>query len=227
MNSIVNQHGGTAIWEKAHTARTAAMDQEWRSAGGSRSLSSHISNLRNKLVDLKRCCSNLNRTPPTDREMVLKLMSTIITTNPLLVAHMSQVNADIVGLGSNFEACAAHLMLADPIETKVITGGRKGRVSVSSLSGRGGDTGVDLRWHHPDEFKKLTSAQKSELGRWRRSEAGQSSIAESLAKFKADKAASKKRKSSEISGGGTLRGKEKTGGNGGGDNNEGKRYTKK
>ena len=34
MNSIVNQHGGTAIWERAHTARTAAMDIEWKSAGG-------------------------------------------------------------------------------------------------------------------------------------------------------------------------------------------------
>ena len=209
MNSIVNQHGGTTVWEKAHTARTIVLNQEWKSAGGTRPLSSHISCLRNKHVDLKRCCSNLNRTPTTEREMVLKLMSTITTTNPLLIAHMSQVNADIVGLGSNFEACAAHLMLADPIETKVTSGGRKGRVSVSSLSGRGGETGVDLCWHDPDEFKKLTSAQKAELGTWRRSEDGQASIAESLSKFKADKAASKKRKSSEISGGGTPRGKEK------------------
>ena len=150
-------------------------------------------------------------------------MSTIITTAPLLIAYMSQVNADIVGLGSNFELCAAHLMLADPIETKAISAGKK-RVSISALSGRG-DTGVDLRWHEPEEFKKLTLVQKSELGRWQKTEAGHASIAKSLKKFKSEKhAASKKRKSSEISGGGTKRG---TTGDGGGDNSEGKRYTKK
>ena len=210
---------------KAHTARVASLDTKWNSAGATRSLTAHCASLRNKLVDIRRCCVHINRAPPTDREMVLKLMSTITTTNPLLTAHISQVNADTIGLGSNFEATAAHLMLADPIETKLATSGRK-RVSISSLSGRGG-TGVDLRWYTMDEFKKLTSEQKSELGRWRRSEAGQAAIAESLAKFKAEKATGKKRKSSEISGGGTSRGKEKSGGDGEGGNSEGKVYTKK
>ena len=90
-------------------------------------------------------------------------MSTITTTNPFLIAHISQVNVDTIGLGSNFEATAAHLMLADPIETKLATSGRK-CVSISSLSGRGDSTGVDLRWYTMDEFKKLTTEQKSELG---------------------------------------------------------------
>lgn len=228
MNSIIDQHGGSAIWEKAHTSRTAALDQEWKSANANRSLSTHISHLRNKYVDLKRCCSHLNRTPPTEREMVLKLMSSINTTHPLLTAHMSAVNADIVGLGSNFERCAAHLMLADPIETKPVSAGRK-RVSISGLAGRGDETQVDLRWHEPEEFKQLTKAQKAELTRWRKTEEGHASIAKSLKKFKAEKiAANKKRKSSDISGGATKRGR-----TGDGDykdvsnTSEGKRYTKK
>ena len=132
--------------------------------------------------------------------MVLKLIFTITTTNLLLIAHILQVNADTIGLGSNFEATATHLILADPIETKLATSGWK-RVSISSLSGRSNSTGVDLRWYTMDEFKKLNLEQKSELGRWRRSEAGQAVIAESLAKFREEKAAGKKRKSSEISGG--------------------------
>ena len=103
------------------------------------------------------------------------------------------------------------------------------RVSISSLAGRGDNTCVDLRWYSPAEFKKLTSEQKSELDRWRRSDNGQAVIAASLKKFKAEKAAGKKRKSSKISGGGALRGKGKNGGDGGGgeDNGEGKVYTKK
>ena len=150
--------------KKAHTARVGSLDTKWNSAGAARSLTAHYASLRNKLVDIKRCCVHINRAPPTEREMVLKLMSTITTTNPLLIAHILQVNADPTGLGSNFEATAAHLMLADPIKTKEYKRGTS-RVSISAaLAGRGDSTGVDLRWYSPAEFKKLTSEQKSELG---------------------------------------------------------------
>jgi len=156
-------------------------------------------------------------TPPTEREQVLKLIASIITTEPLLIAHILQVNTDPGGLGANFEANATHLIFADPIETKELSRGTSRAASISStLAGRGDDTGVDLRWYSPAEFKKFTQEEKIELARWKRSDAGKAVIAGSLKKFKRDKQASKKRKSSEISGVGTPRGKGKTGGDSGG-----------
>ena len=88
---------------------------------------------------------------------------------------------------------------------------------------------VFLPWYGTEEFKKLTSEEKLELGRWRRSDDGKAVIAESLKKFKKNKADFRKRKLSEISGGGTLRDKGNTGGDGGGEsgNSESKVYTEK
>ena len=159
---------------------------------------------------------------------VLKLITSIITSESLLIAHISQVNADPVGLGANFEATATHLMLADPIEMKELSRGTSRGASIfSTAAGRGDITGVDLRWYNPEEFRKLTQDERTELARWRKSDDGKAVIAASLKKYKADKATIKKRKSSEISGGGTSRGKGKTGGDGGGEGGNDKVYTKK
>ena len=50
------------------------------------------------------------------REQVLWLVGSIITTNPLLTAHIAGINGDPNRLGNNFESAATHLMLADPIK---------------------------------------------------------------------------------------------------------------
>ena len=51
----------------------------------------------------------------TEREKVLALRSSIETINPLLQAHIASVNKDPNGLGNNFEDCATHLMIANPV----------------------------------------------------------------------------------------------------------------
>ena len=48
----------------------------------------------------------------------MQFKDTIETINPLLQAHPEKVNSDPKGLGINFEDCATHLMIADPVVEK-------------------------------------------------------------------------------------------------------------
>ena len=66
-----------------------------------KTLTNHIATFHVTMVNLKRCCLHTDQTPPTEREQVLKLLASIITAEPLLIAHISQVNADLGGLGAN------------------------------------------------------------------------------------------------------------------------------
>ena len=110
------QYGGCTKWENAHDAVMSTLKTNRNSANANKTLTNHIATYRVNLVDVKRCCKRTGRSPPTVREQILWMVGSIITANPLLTAHIAQINGDPLGLGMNFEGAATHLMLADPIE---------------------------------------------------------------------------------------------------------------
>ena len=61
-------------------------------------------------------------------------------------------------------------------------------ISAIDFSAGRGSTGVDLRWHHPKEFKALPPDQKEELCTWQKSQDGKKILEKSKA------SADKKRK---------------------------------
>ena len=126
----------------------------------------------------------------TEREKVLALKSLIETISPLLQAHIAKVNSDPNGLGNNFEDCATHLMIADPVVVKKSKANK--RVNVSAFGGWGPKTVVEYRFHDNEEFKKLTRAQKKELFEYRKTVQGK-------AAFEASRNEFKKRKAGDIS----------------------------
>ena len=99
------------------------------SANGTKILTNHIAAFCAAMVDVIRWCKRTGRSTPTEREQVLLLVGSIITTNPLLMVHISMINGDPNGLGNIFEGTSTHLMLANR--------------SACALTGRG-RTGVDL-----------------------------------------------------------------------------------
>lgn len=46
------------------------------------------------------------------------MVESIVTVDPLLIAHIAAINGDPNGKGMNFEFAATHLILADPVERK-------------------------------------------------------------------------------------------------------------
>ena len=74
------------------------------------------------------------------------MVESIVTIDPLLIAHIAAINGDPNGKGMDFELAATHLMLADPVERKAATLNNNSKrkrngITISStqvLSGRGG-----------------------------------------------------------------------------------------
>ena len=194
VRTILLQHGGRNKWEVAHDQVLKDVKTEWSSANGVKTLTLHIGAYRQRVVDLKKCCKHTGRSPPTVREQVLWMIGSIETTDPLLIAHIAQINGDPTGMGMNFEAAATHLMLADPVARSAVKSKRKrsGNPSISALAGRG-ETGVDFRWHNRNEFKALSSNQKDELSAWRNTASGKKAMEEAKATFKAKHDAKKQK----------------------------------
>ena len=164
------QYGGRSKWERAHDLSMSNMKIKWNSANSNKNLTLHIAFFRQTWVDLKYCCKHTGRSAPTARERVLWMLESIVTVDPLLIAHIAAINGDPNGKGMDFELAATHLMLADPVERKaaILNNNSKRKrngITVSSaqvLSGRG-ESGVDFRWHNRKEFRELTQNQKDEL----------------------------------------------------------------
>ena len=128
----------------------------------------------------------------TEREKVLDLKSTIETVSPLLQAHIAKVNSDPNGLGNNFEDCATHLMIANPVVVKKSKLNKRVNVAAAAFIGKCPDTGVEYRFHSDEEFKALTRAQKRAFFEYRKT-------AEGKAAFEASRKEFKKRKASDNS----------------------------
>ena len=145
VQTILMKYGGRNKWELAHDQVVKDVKIPWSSANGVKTLTLHIGALRQRVVDLKKCCKHTGRAPPTVREQVLWMIDSIETTDPLLIAHIAQINGDPTGMGIDFEAAATHLMLADPVAKAAVKSKRKrsGNPSISALAGTM-ETGVDF-----------------------------------------------------------------------------------
>ena len=178
MSTILLQHEGKEKWEKAHEQLIVMLKKKWKSTGNI-ILTEHIAVFRCVNAKIVRACKHTGHTPRTEREKVLLILNSINTTDSLLQAHVSNINGDPSGRGSNFEDTTTHLMLVDPVEKNQSKQSNR-KISVSSsLAGRGSGTGVDLRWYPNWEYKKLDEKEKKELGDWRKTPAGESAMKKS------------------------------------------------
>ena len=85
------------------------------------------------------------------------------------------------GLQNNFERAVSHLLPYDPVAKKQATGIKRGSALISLMEAHDGPnmtiaandskpslgkTGVHLRYHKHNEYKKLTHGQRHELSEW-------------------------------------------------------------
>ena len=92
------------------------LKKKWKSTGNI-TLTEHITPFQGIFAAKIICtCKHTDHTSPIEREQVLLIINLIDITDSLLQAHVSSINGDPSGRGSNFEDTATHLMLADPVE---------------------------------------------------------------------------------------------------------------
>jgi hypothetical protein len=130
---------------------------------------------------MQQCAEHVAFQLPNEFTRVGYLLDAIENTDAGLQAAIAQVRTDdgAGGKRNDFEATASYLLPYDPVAKKRAAGGKRERATisdttadVSSTEGFGtkpgiGKTGVHLRYHSKEEYKKLSKEQRLELKEWR------------------------------------------------------------
>ncbi len=112
---------------------------------------------------------------PGDRQRVSYLLDLLETDNPKMLAGTAAIEQDELGKRVSFESLVAFLLQFDPVVAKNVKAKGLG-VNLLETSGDKspggvtmGTSGVELRWHEPQKFSKLSKEQKAKLSEWNKS----------------------------------------------------------
>lgn len=145
-------------------------------------LESFITQHRAAHVSLERCAQSVPHQIPNECTRVIHLMDAIQSSDAPLqaaIAHIKSQSDDPDGLGNNFEEAAAYLLQFCPVSRKRKSSSNDRTYNVSSVGistddgkkrskPNKGETGVELRYYKPKEYRKLSADQVEELRRWRK-----------------------------------------------------------
>ena len=140
-----------------------------------------MTNHRAAYDDLIDCSNHITVPVPSNEQRVEYLIDSIICQDTALQASIGLIRADTNNMRSNFELSASSLIEVDPYKRSNRGGqnNRQANISAIDFHGGRGQTGVDLRWHHPKEFHALSNEQKDELMAWLNTPEGKKHKAES------------------------------------------------
>ena len=169
---IANHAGDTKYRSIMKKRMNLLQNTKWN--GRAYPLESHVSNHRQAVDDLRECSSHITVPVPDESQRVEYLIDSINCADNTLQAAIGLIRANTNEMRSNFEAAASTLIEVDPYRRshKTTTSERTATIAAIDFSAGRGASGVDLRWHPPKEFKKLTSEQKEELTTWMKSQDG-------------------------------------------------------
>lgn len=186
------QHAGAAHWDAtAKTDQDFLMGTVF-TGGGHVSLEDYLSGMREHHVSIELCSQHVTVALPTPHSMVGYMIDNIQCSDPNVKAALAAIKLDngANGMRNDFERAAAFLLPTDPNkqkggkrkrgiaqlssttahqdDQKNKGGNRKKRVKFVKGAKRtwkksSGNTGVELRYYQPQEYKQLSDEQKAEL----------------------------------------------------------------
>jgi hypothetical protein len=171
--SMVSSHAGIDKWEQLHKDKSKFLiNTKWN--GRNFSLEKFTGMHRSAYVHLEEAANHVNFQLPTEHTRVGYLIDNLNNADPDLRAAIANVRLDTNGMRSNFEDTVAFLLPVDPYSKHKRNQDKTANISdVNTLKGKAqSKTGVDLRWHKYDEYKKLNKEQRAELYEWQRSKEG-------------------------------------------------------
>ena len=200
--AVIANHAGDTKYRAIHKKRLNLLTNiKWN--GRSYPLETHVSNHRQALDDIKECKEHITVAVPDNAQRVEYLIDSINCSDNTLQATIGLIRANTNNMRNDFEVAASSLIEVDPYKRQQRNPSKgNGQVSGVAFAGRG-SSGVDLRWHHPKEYKELTSEQKDELTQWQSSSEGKKILDKSK-----KEAAEKRRKRNEGKKRGAEKGKE-------------------
>lgn len=177
--SMLSSHAGKEKWEQLfRDCSKFLMNTKWN--GQTNSLEKFCSIHRSAFVQLKEAKEHVdaNLQLPSEYSRVGYLIENIKNSDPGLQAAIANVWMNLNNMRNNFEDTVAFLIPLDPYEkhkkeqSKVTVSDAHALKNKSSTK-----TGVDLRWHKPEEYKLLTKEERMELYTWQTSKEGKAVIA--------------------------------------------------
>ena len=125
---------------------------------------------------------------PGEEQRVQYLIDSIDCGEQAVQATIGLIRNNMNDMRSSFEKSASALIDVDPYVKGRNRGHKERTANISSLEYTGiGGTGVDLRWHTPQEYRLLTKEQKDELHQWQQSAAGKEVISKSNEEYESKK----------------------------------------
>ena len=179
--AIISQHAGRHVWDKIVKEANSVLQTRTWSGTTSITLLQHISGQRKAHIQLIEASDHAPADVPNNRQRVTYLLDSLKTEHPKVLACIAAVEQDETGKRVSFEDASTFLLPSCPVAAKnpknnginakvswtdATTGGGAG-VSGAVLKGK---TGVELRYHSPDKFAKLSKEQKTEVSLWNKSQ---------------------------------------------------------
>ena len=176
--AVSAQHGGLDKWKTAKDKALADMRNSTWNGTGTITVSSFINKHRTAFDDLERCSVHIAAVEvPSERARVEYLLKGVSECNDIqfksMVATIQAQEDQDDGAYSSFERTAALLLKVCPV-VKKSSGTKRVRFgqpevdmaeakSLANQIKKGPKTGVDIRYYRPNEYKKLSAAEKAEL----------------------------------------------------------------
>jgi hypothetical protein len=176
--AMVSSHAGKDKWEQLQLEKTRfLMNTKWN--GKTYSLEKFTGLHRSFFVQLQEAALHVNFQLPTEFTRVGYLINNITNGDPDLRAAIASIRINNEGMRDNFEDAVSFLLPVDPYSKSRAHGGRNNpQVSDTALQNKQqSKTGVDFRWHKPDEYSKLSKDQRIELYEWQSTKEGKAKTA--------------------------------------------------
>ena len=178
--AIIKNHAGETKYRAIHKKRMNLLQNvKWNGRGFE--LEKHVSSHRQAVDDLMECANHITCVIPDQSQRVEYIIDSISCNDITLQAALGLIRANTNNMRNDFELCCSTLIEVDPYRRSQKSSSKTPLAQISGIdfsAGRG-SSGVDLRWHHPKEFKALSSDKKTELCNWQKTQDGKKSLKKS------------------------------------------------
>ena len=185
--SLKRQYAGKDKWQSEIKKQESFIHNRVWKGNSNFTLESFITQHRAAHVSLERCAQSVPHQLPNERTRVIHLMDAIQCSDASLqaaIAHIKSQSDDPDGMGNKFEDASAYLLQFCPVAKRskssstnthnISSVDMESRPSYTNNNRNNrkrkpnkGDTGVELRYYKPQEYRKLSSEQIEELRKWR------------------------------------------------------------
>ncbi len=170
--AIIAQYVGKDKWQKEVKKQEVFLHTFVWKGNSNMNLETFVNKHRTAFVRMEQCAEHITYTIPSSEQQVRYLLDGIQCGDPQLLAAIGNIKAD-TGDDSkltDFEATAAYIIPFDPVTLKRCLKRKSGvsyDIAAVDLGQTKGETGVEICFHKPSEYRHLTSDQRVELKKLR------------------------------------------------------------